>query len=132
MQGLFDDKDEKTDQDAWSDGAHAPKDEPVILSNYSPPTQDETIRSSGLAYSAGIALFVSVVIMGFIGWIADQLLGSSPWGIVGGIVLGSLIGFLQLFRISSQIFNGEKSLPSEHPLMSQPTKSNEERRDRFD
>jgi F0F1-type ATP synthase assembly protein I len=132
MQGLFDDKEEKTDQNAWSDGPDARKDEPVILSNYSPPSQDETIRRSGLAYSAGIALFVAVLIMGFIGWIADQLLGSSPWGIVGGIVLGSVIGFLQLFRISSQIFNGEKSLPSEHPLMSQPTKSNEERRDRFD
>jgi F0F1-type ATP synthase assembly protein I len=32
------------------------------------------------------------------------VLGSSPWGIVAGIVLGSLIGFVQFFRITSQIF----------------------------
>lgn len=133
MQGLFDDKkDEKTDQDVWSDGAHAPKDEPVILSNYSPPSEGETIRRTGLAWSAGISFFGAIVFMLFLGWLADLLLGSSPWGLVGGIVLGSVIGFLQFFRITSQIFNGEKSLPSERPLMSQPTKSNEERRDRFD
>jgi len=131
VQGLFDDDSEKTGQDAWSEGSDARKDEPVILSSYSPPSEGETIRSSGLAYSAGIALFVAVVIMGFVGWIADQLLGSSPWGIVGGIVLGSIIGFLQLFRISSQIFQKDSSAPSEHPLMS--TRSGEsERRDRFD
>ena len=34
-----------------------------------------------------------------LGWGADLLLGSAPWGIVGGIVLGSLIGFIQFFRI---------------------------------
>jgi F0F1-type ATP synthase assembly protein I len=39
-----------------------------------------------------------------LGWGADLLLGSAPWGVVVGIVLGSVIGFVQLFRISSQIF----------------------------
>ena len=132
MQGLFDDKEEKTDQDAWSDGTDVRKEEPVILSSYAPPSGGETIRRTGLAWSAGITFFGAIVFMLFLGWIADLLLGSSPWGLVGGIVLGSLIGFLQFFRITSQIFNSEKSLPSEHPLMPQPSKSNEERRDRFD
>ena len=64
----------------------------------------ETIRQSGLAYSAAIVLFGSVVFMMILGWFADLLLGSSPWGVAGGIVLGGIIGFIQFFRITSQIF----------------------------
>ncbi len=64
----------------------------------------ETARRSGLAYSAGIAFFAAVVFMLVLGWGADVLLGTRPWGIVFGIVLGSVIGFIQFFRISSQIF----------------------------
>jgi F0F1-type ATP synthase assembly protein I len=64
----------------------------------------DSMRQSGLAYSAGIAFFAAVVFMLILGWGADVLLGTSPWGIVVGIVLGSIIGFVQFFRITSQIF----------------------------
>jgi F0F1-type ATP synthase assembly protein I len=77
--------------------------EPVIVPT-EPETTAETIRRSGMAYSAGVAFTAAVVFMLILGWGADLLLGSSPWGIVIGIVVGSLIGFVQLFRISSQIF----------------------------
>ena len=70
---------------------------------YTPPTTGQTIRMTGLAWSAGIALFGSIVFMLILGWFADLLLGSSPWGIVGGIVLGAIIGFIQFFRINSEI-----------------------------
>jgi hypothetical protein len=56
-----------------------------------------------MAWSAAVALFGSVVFMLIVGWGADLLLGSSPWGIVVGIVIGSIIGFLQFFRTTSQI-----------------------------
>ena len=69
-----------------------------------PQSFAETARQSGLAYAAAITLFASVVFMLIIGWFADLLFGTAPWGKVGGIVLGSLIGFVQLFRITSQIF----------------------------
>jgi len=78
--------------------------EPFILSESEPQSIGETVRQSGLAYSAGIALFASVAFMLVIGWGADLLLGTSPWGIVAGIGLGALIGFIQFFRITSQIF----------------------------
>lgn len=68
-----------------------------------PESLAETVRKSGLAMSAAIALFGSVVFMLIIGWFADLLLGTSPWGKIGGIVLGSIIGFLQFFRMTSQI-----------------------------
>ena len=70
----------------------------------------ETIRKSGLAWSAAIVFFGSVVFMLVLGWFADLLFGSSPWGIVVGIVLGSLIGFMQFFRITSKILNSSSKL----------------------
>jgi F0F1-type ATP synthase assembly protein I len=91
--------------------------DPFIPIPYVPATQNETIRRSGLAWSAGIAFFGSVVFTLFLGWIADLLLGSSPWGIVGGIILGSIIAFLQFFRITSQIFPRKDDGPKISPLM---------------
>jgi len=32
------------------------------------------------------------------------LLGSSPWGIAIGVLIGAAIGFYQFFRVTSQIF----------------------------
>jgi F0F1-type ATP synthase assembly protein I len=70
----------------------------------------------GLAWSAGVAFTGAIVFMLFIGWIADLVLGSSPWGLVGGIILGAIIGFIQFFRISSQIFKTNSDIPAVHPL----------------
>lgn len=74
---------------------------------FEPESQAETMRKSGLAYGAAITLFASVVFMMVIGWGADLLFGSSPWGIVGGIVLGALIGFVQFFRMTAQILKNK-------------------------
>jgi hypothetical protein len=81
-----------------------PKPDVFVETPYEPQSKADAIRGAGLAWSAGIIFFGSIVFMLILGWGADLLLGSSPWGIVGGIVLGSLIGFIQFFRISSQIF----------------------------
>ena len=78
--------------------------EPGAVTRPSVETDADAVRNTGLAWSAGIAFFGAVVFMLILGWGADVLLGTSPWGIVGGIVLGSVIGFVQFFRISSQIF----------------------------
>lgn len=64
----------------------------------------ETLRQSGLAWSAAIGLFGSVVFMLILGWIFDTLTGASPYGIIGGIIIGAVIGFYQFFRVTSQIF----------------------------
>ena len=130
MQGLFDDEDGNPVEKGSTDDNGA-QEGPFILSSYTPPTQGEVVRQSGLAWSAGIAFFGAIVFMLFLGWIADLLLGISPWGIVGGIVLGSIIGFLQFFRITSQIFKNSDSIPAEHPLLSPPEKP-EVRKDQFD
>jgi F0F1-type ATP synthase assembly protein I len=83
--------------------------------------ESENIRRSGLAWSAGVVFFGTVAFMLFIGWGADLLLGSRPWGLVLGIVLGSVIAFIQFFRISSQIYSQpHRDLPKVNPIMSPP------------
>ena|SRR5215203_3885693 len=86
------------------DTSGEPDKEDFSVSDAEPQSVAETVRQSGLAYSAGIALFAAVVFMMILGWGADLLLGTSPWGIVGGILVGSIIGFVQFFRLTSQIF----------------------------
>lgn len=76
-------------------------------SDFAPESQVETIRKSGLAYAAAITLFASIAFLLLIGWFVDLLLGTSPYGAVTGIVLGSIIGFLQFFRITSQILKNK-------------------------
>jgi F0F1-type ATP synthase assembly protein I len=95
---------------------------------YVPDSLAETTRKSGLAWSAGIVFFSSIAFMLVLGWFADLLLGSSPWGIVVGILLGSLIGFMQFFRISSQIFAQPTAETPPRTLIPDQT---EETKDRF-
>jgi F0F1-type ATP synthase assembly protein I len=96
-----------------------PFEAPFVPVVYTPETTEENVRNSGLAWSAGIVFFGSVAFMLFIGWGADLLLGSSPWGLVLGIIIGAIIGFIQFFRISSRIYapnksSGPKSIMSDH------------------
>ena len=125
VQGIFDEEEKKPEAassgifgDSLWDDVKKPNEPPVAMSDYTPESPDKTMRQSGLAWSAGIVFFGSVAFMLFLGWGADLLLGSSPWGIVGGIVLGSIIGFIQFFRISSQIFASKKPRKDIHTLMS--------------
>lgn len=67
-------------------------------------TTAETLRQSGLAWSAAIGLFGSVLFMLILGWFFDLLTGASPIGVIAGIFIGGAIGFYQFFRTTSQIF----------------------------
>ena len=77
--------------------------------DFTPESKAESIRQSGMAWSAAVALFGSVLFFMIIGWFADLLLGTAPWSLVGGIVIGGIMGFIQFFRISSRIFKPQKS-----------------------
>lgn len=83
-------------------------------------TSTETARNGGLAWSAAIALFGSVAFLLVLGWFADLVFGSAPWGKVAGIILGAVIGFVQFFRITAQINNPHASDLQELHLSSDP------------
>jgi ATP synthase protein I len=67
------------------------------------PDNEETNRKSGIAYGAGLALFSSVVAFCGAGWLLDRWLGTKPWLLVIGVVLGAAAGFYQFIRLTSKL-----------------------------
>ena len=65
--------------------------------------KEEVNRKSGLAYAAATSLFAAVVSGLIGGWLLDRWLGTGPWLLVAGIVLGAAAGFYEFIRISSKI-----------------------------
>lgn len=65
--------------------------------------EQETARKSGIAYGAAITLFTSVAAFLLLGWLVDRWLGTQPWFLVGGIVLGAAAGFYQFVRMTSKL-----------------------------
>ncbi len=63
----------------------------------------ETNRKSGLAYAAALTLFASVATFLGLGWLLDRWLGTSPWLLVCGVVLGSGLGLYEFVRITSKL-----------------------------
>ena len=62
----------------------------------------EGTRRSGIAYAAGLTIFISVVSFMGVGWLLDRWLGTS-WIMIAGIVLGSVVGFYEFIRIITRI-----------------------------
>ena len=68
------------------------------------PEDPEQNRKSGYAYAAGITLFASVAAFCGLGWLLDKWLGTGPWFLIGGIILGSAAGLYQFIRLSSKTY----------------------------
>ena len=65
--------------------------------------KEEINRKSGMAYAAAVSLFAAVVSGLIAGWLLDRWLGTGPWLLVAGIVLGAAAGFYEFIRITSKI-----------------------------
>lgn len=63
----------------------------------------EANRRSGIAYAAAFNLFASVIGLCGVGWLLDWWLGTAPWLLVSGIVLGAVVGFYQFVRLTSKL-----------------------------
>lgn len=59
--------------------------------------QDASQRA-GPAAAAAYSLIGAVVLLGGGGFALDRWLGTSPWGVLGGIVLGLAVGFYELVK----------------------------------
>lgn len=67
------------------------------------PDEEEN-RKTGFAYAAAITLFASVAAFCALGWFLDKWLGTQPYLLIAGIVLGSADGLFEFVRLSSKTY----------------------------
>ena len=67
------------------------------------PDEEEN-RKTGFAYTAAITLFASVAAFCALGWFLDKWLGTQPYLLIAGIVLGSAAGLFEFVRLSSKTY----------------------------
>ena len=77
---------------------------PMAQSPDSSKPSPEENRKAGFAYAAGLTLFASVAAFTGVGWMLDRWLGTQPWCLIGGIVLGSAAGLFEFVRLSSKTY----------------------------
>lgn len=58
----------------------------------------ETVVRSGPAAMASYTLIGAIVLLGGIGYAIDSWRGTSPWFLLGGLMLGLVVGFYELAR----------------------------------
>lgn len=76
-----------------------PDDERLRLLARSLQYFQENVRRSGPAASAGYALIGALVLMGGIGYAVDAWWGTTPWGLLAGLILGIVVGFYELAKV---------------------------------
>lgn len=58
-----------------------------------------SLRAAGPAVAASYALIGAIILLGGLGYLADGWLGTEPWLLLGGLLLGVIVGFYELARI---------------------------------
>jgi F0F1-type ATP synthase assembly protein I len=58
----------------------------------------DTVRRSGPAAAASYTLIGAILLLGGIGYAVDQWQGTSPWFLLGGLLLGLIVGFYELAK----------------------------------
>jgi ATP synthase protein I len=79
-----------------------------------PPSTDPFYAGLGQAVRIGTELLASVIVGGGFGWSVDTyLLGSSPWGIVIGLILGVAAGVRNAYRRAQHWTTGQPGTPTD-------------------
>ena len=58
----------------------------------------DNIRRSGPAAAASYTLIGGIILFGGIGYAMDEWRGTSPWCLLGGLLLGLVVGFYDLAK----------------------------------
>ena len=58
----------------------------------------DTVRKAGPAASAGYGLIGALLLFGGVGYALDRWLGTEPWYLLGGMILGIIVGFYGLAK----------------------------------
>jgi ATP synthase protein I len=63
------------------------------------PSQDPLYAGLGQAVRIATDLLAALIVGGGLGWACDTyLFGSTPWGMIGGLVLGGVTGMRNAYR----------------------------------
>jgi F0F1-type ATP synthase assembly protein I len=76
-----------------------PDPERDFLSGRSLRYLQENLRRAGPVVAAGYTLIGAILFLGGIGYVLDRWLGTSPWFLIGGLILGIIVGFYELAKI---------------------------------
>jgi F0F1-type ATP synthase assembly protein I len=74
-----------------------PDDEKNFLADSAKSLQDN-VRRSGSAAGASYTLIGALIVLGGIGYAIDSWRGTSPWFLIGGLLLGMIVGFYELAK----------------------------------
>ena len=58
----------------------------------------ENVSQAGPAAAASYSLIGGIVVLGGLGYAVDRWLGSAPWGVFVGLLLGFAVGFYELVK----------------------------------
>jgi F0F1-type ATP synthase assembly protein I len=59
----------------------------------------ENLRKAGPAMVAGYTLIGAIALLGGLGYAIDAWQGTSPWFLLGGLMLGIVVGFYELAKL---------------------------------
>jgi F0F1-type ATP synthase assembly protein I len=76
-----------------------PDDDRVQFLARSMRSLQENVRRSGPAAVASYTLIGAIVLLGGLGYVLDQWLGTSPWLFLGGMLFGVVVGFYELAKV---------------------------------
>lgn len=58
-----------------------------------------SMRSAGPVAAASYSLIGAILLLGGLGYLADSWLGTEPWLLLLGLLLGLVVGFYELARV---------------------------------
>lgn len=58
----------------------------------------ENLTRSGSAAGASYTLIGAIILLGGAGYAIDRWAGTSPWGLIVGLLLGIVVGFYELVK----------------------------------
>jgi len=59
-----------------------------------------SVRRSAPVAAASYTLIGGILLLGGLGYLADDWLGTGPWLLLTGLLLGILVGFYELIRVA--------------------------------
>ncbi len=78
--------------------AHQPDDDGSSLERTAKALQENVSRSAPVA-AASYSLIGGITVLGLIGYAVDRWQGTSPWCLLGGLLLGLIAGFYGLAKV---------------------------------